>query len=302
MNVVKLEQGTESWRAWRATRRMASESAALLGLSPWNPKTPLQLYEVKTNSKVVPQTPAMLHGIVNEGRAREHYEWDHDCVMPACVVEDAEGEYGASLDGRREDGRRILEIKSPVAGSRSDLWAEAFIKRVPTHYEAQVQHQIMVSGAEVCDFLVYAADIDSCRLVSIEPDPATQLAIRFAWDQFWPCYESRTPPEPVEGDFVERFDARWLALEAEYLLAKAVLRGAEAGEEKLRAELLRLAGDQSCRGEALRVTRYWARGNVDYAKIPELKGVDTEPFRKKGSYRNRITVEGNNHTDQGGQS
>lgn len=301
MRTVKVEQGSNEWHAWRATRRMASESPALLGLSPWSPRTPLQLFEVKSGLTVIEQTPAMLHGIVHESRAREQYEWDHDCLMPACVVEDGDGEYGASLDGRREDGRRILEVKCPVQGSRSDLWAEAFIKRVPTHYEAQVQHQIMLSGAEACDFLVYAADIDSYQLVSIEPDPATQLAIRFAWDAFWPFYSSRTPPEPIEGDYIERFDAEWLALEAEYLLAEAVLKGAEGAEKKLRAKLLALAGDQSCRGEALRVTRYWAKGSVDYGRVPALKGLDLEGFRKRGGYRNRITVEGNNHSDQGGQ-
>ena len=31
--------------------------------------------------------------------------------------------------------------------------------------------------------------------------------------------------------------------------------------------------------------RDWARGNVDYGKIPDLKRVDCEPYRKKGGYR-----------------
>lgn len=62
----------------------------------------------------------------------------------------------------------------------------------------------------------------------------------------------------------------------------------------MRKALLALTGDSSCRGEALKVTRYWAKGNVDYGKVPALKGVDCDPYRKKGGYRFRIgEVNGN---------
>lgn len=289
MTIIELEQGTPEWLAWRARRRMASESPALCGVSPWAPKTPLQLWELKTGLTTIDQTPAMLHGIVHEGRARELYEWDHECRMDACLVED-EDQYGASLDGFSPGDRRIIEIKCPMKGAASDLWLGMLHAKpvIPEHYRVQVQHQLMVSGAEVCDFVVYDAELDSYRTAEIAPDPGRQLSIRFAWDAFWPFYESRMPPEAIEGDYVERFDGEWLELEAEYLLAKSRLRGAEAAEVEIRERLLALTGESSCRGEALRVTRYWARGNVDYAQIPILKGVDTEPYRKKGGYRFRI--------------
>jgi len=287
MNILDLEQGSDAWHAWRATRRMASESSALLRLSPWAPRTPLQLFEVKSGLTHIEQNPAMLHGIVNEGRARELYERCGEMMIPHCIERDG---YGASLDGISEDGRHILEIKCPVKGSASNLWKAGGAKpAIPEHYRAQVQHQLMVSGAESCEFLIYAADIYIFKRQTIRPDIEMQSRVRGAWDQFWPFYSSGTPPEPIEGDFVERFDAEWIALEAKYLLAKAMLKGAEAAEEKLRKELFGLAGDASCRGEVLRVTRYWSRGAVDYAKIPAFKGIDTEPYRKKGGYRNRIS-------------
>lgn len=53
MNIINLEQGSEEWLAWRATRRMASEFPVLLGLSLWPPKTPLQLFEIKTGLKTI---------------------------------------------------------------------------------------------------------------------------------------------------------------------------------------------------------------------------------------------------------
>ena len=108
----------------------------------------------------------------------------------------------------------------PVKGSASDLWKAG---EIPEHYHAQVQHQLMVSGAEACDFLVYAADIDKHKSIKVLPDPGRQLSIRFAWDAFWPLYASRTPPEPIEGDFVERFDPEWLSIEGRYLAARGSL-------------------------------------------------------------------------------
>lgn len=57
MNSIDIEQGTQAWKEWRKGVRMASESPALLGLSPCAPKTPLHLFEVK--SGLIEQTPAI---------------------------------------------------------------------------------------------------------------------------------------------------------------------------------------------------------------------------------------------------
>ena len=55
--VLKLVQGSDEWLAYRTTMRNASESAAVLGISPW--VTPYQLWLSKTG-RSVPQTNAAM--------------------------------------------------------------------------------------------------------------------------------------------------------------------------------------------------------------------------------------------------
>ena len=58
--ILKLVQGSGEWHAHRRTARNASESAAVLGVSPW--QSPYQLWLVKTGRVVPEVTPAMQHG------------------------------------------------------------------------------------------------------------------------------------------------------------------------------------------------------------------------------------------------
>jgi putative phage-type endonuclease len=191
--IVDLEQGTPAWEAWRATRRMASESSALLKCSPWPPRTPYELFEVKTGRRKVRVTPAMSRGVELEATARALYEITRSDLMVPYVV-DGDGGYAASLDGLSFDGARILEIKVPFKGTASDLWARAARGQVPMHYMAQVQHQLLVTGADLCDFAVYAGDAHQLTIIEVMPDLGMQARIRAAWDAFWPDYAAGRAP------------------------------------------------------------------------------------------------------------
>jgi putative phage-type endonuclease len=73
MNIVKLIQGSLEWHEHRKRHRNASQTPAVLGLSPW--MTPFQLWEIKTGRAPQPEvTAAMAHGTKLEPMAREAYE------------------------------------------------------------------------------------------------------------------------------------------------------------------------------------------------------------------------------------
>src|SRR5437016_1950447 len=110
--ILKLVQGTPDWHTHRASHRNASETPAVLGVSPW--VTPYQLWLERTGRTKSEVNAAMMHGTQLEPAAREAYErLTGNVIQPLVMVE---GEYSASLDGITLDGGLILEIKCPFKG------------------------------------------------------------------------------------------------------------------------------------------------------------------------------------------
>ena len=151
MNIVQLTQGSQEWLDYRRTMRNASETAAVLGESPW--LTPYQLWLLKTGRSVTKATVAMQHGTDLEPAARAAYEAQTGNIMQPLVLQD--GLYSASLDGMTLEGDLILEVKCPYKGRESSLWKEAAAGQVPVYYRLQVQHQLMVSGADQAHVWVF---------------------------------------------------------------------------------------------------------------------------------------------------
>ena len=141
--IVQLVQGSEAWHAHRRGLRNASETPAVLGLSPW--VTPYQLWLLKTGRAEQAVNSAMQRGTALEPLARHAYEVETGLVMQPLVLQD--GLYSASLDGMTLDGDLIVEFKVPYKGQASALWQAVEAGDVPAHYAAQIQHQLMVSGA-----------------------------------------------------------------------------------------------------------------------------------------------------------
>lgn len=179
--LIKLVQGTSEWHAHRARYRNASETAAVMGVSPW--QTPYQLWALRTGRSRQEVTPAMARGTALEPQARQAYEELTGQVMQPLVL--VEGDYSASLDGMTFDGQMILEIKCPMKGRESSLWKAVAEEKVPEHYGWQIEHQLMVSGAAMAHLYVF--DGKEGLLLEILPQPERWVAIQVAWDGFMRC-------------------------------------------------------------------------------------------------------------------
>ena len=107
---LRLVQGTPEWLEHRRKYRNASETPAVMGVSPW--QTPYGLWLEKTGRQQRPVTPAMRRGRELEVAARAAYETLTGLVTEPLVL--VEGEYSASLDGITLEGDLILEIKAPM--------------------------------------------------------------------------------------------------------------------------------------------------------------------------------------------
>jgi putative phage-type endonuclease len=182
--IVQLKQGSQEWLAYRQKMFNASETAAVLGVSPW--MTPYQLWLSKTGRTVTKATAAMQHGTHMEPAARAAYELQTGHVIQPLVLQD--GRYSASLDGMNLDGNLIVEIKVPYKGQASRLWQDAVVGTVPEYYRLQVLHQLMVSGAALAHFWVF--DGNQSLLISIERDEAAMEAISRGWEGFQPYLDT----------------------------------------------------------------------------------------------------------------
>lgn len=281
--VVRLVQGSPEWHAHRQHHRNASETPAVLGLSPY--LTPYKLWQVRTGQAAVPVTAAMAHGTATEPEARAMYETRTGLVMQPLVLVD--GEYSASLDGMTLDGRLIVEIKAPKS-AESALLKEARAGRVPVHVYWQIQHQLMVSGAELAHLYVY--DGKTGVLLEQPAEPDSWATIRSGWDEFLEHVRSGTPPPLGEHDTVVRDDAAWAQAAEAYLRAKREADALTEAAETARQALVALAVHSSEQGCGVAVSRYWKTGPVDYKRVPALAGLDLEPYRSKPREEVRVTV------------
>lgn len=282
--VVQLTQGSQEWLDYRRTMRNASETAAVLGVSPWC--TPYQLWLLKTGRADTQPNAAMQRGTDLEPLARAAYETDTGIIMQPLVLQD--GLYSASLDGMTLEGDLIVEIKCPFKGQESVLWREVQAGHVPNHYAAQVQHQLMVSGASLAHLYVF--DGTQGLLRPIEPIDHAFERIREGWDAFQVYLDTDTPPPLTDADTVIRDDAEWVAAASGFAQAKQAADLADAALTQAREALMALARHPKEQGAGVAVTRFWKAGAVNYKAIPELKSVNLEAYRGKLREEVRVTT------------
>lgn len=282
--IIQLKQGSQAWLDYRRTMRNATETAAVLGESPWTSQ--YQLWLQKTGRSVVAVTAAMQHGTDMEPLARSAYEAQSGNIMQPLVLQD--GAYSASLDGMNLEGDLILEVKCPYKGRDSALWKEVAAGHVPGHYWLQVQHQLLVAGAALADFWVF--DGQQGLLLPVERDETAMERIKHGWDVFQTYLDADTPPPLTDADTVIREDGAWSMAARALSEAKAAADSADALLAQAREALVALALHPRETGAGVSVTRFWKAGAVAYAKVPELQGLDLSAYRGKSREEVRIVV------------
>jgi len=282
--ILKLVQGTAEWHEHRAKSRNASETAVVLAVSPW--QTPYGLWLLKTGRAEQKVTPAMRRGTGLEPAARAAYEAHTGNLMEPLVL--AEGEYSASLDGITLAGDVILEVKCPYKGQSSELWQSVAAGEVPEYYGWQIEHQLMVASAKLAHLWVF--DGKQGLLFEVAARPGRWPEIHAAWDKFVQFLRTDTPPPLCERDTRDRSDAKWKAAAEAYLRAKQEAEHSAAAAEQAKAALVALASHPSESGAGVSVAQFWKKGAVDYKQVPQLKGVDLEPYRKESRMEVRVTA------------
>ena len=194
ISLSEFSQNSPEWYEWRKKGIGGSDVPAVLGICPW--KTPYDIWLSKTNRAREYSNSATRHGHETEGKARARYELIamEDMRRDICAVHPKYEVCRVSLDGIRDDGRLILEIKCPKSRITID---EALLCKVPDHYTAQIQYQLAVTGADECHFFVYHEDSDEHALVSVTPDIEYQGRLIAIVLDFWAKHVLTDSPPPL---------------------------------------------------------------------------------------------------------
>ena len=144
---------------------------------------------------------------------------------------------------------------------------------------AQVQQQLLVSGAERCLFCVSDGTAATLAIAEIRPAPEWFVRILGGWKQF-------------TADLAACEDTAFLEAAAEWRAIKTQQTAIDAAEKAARQRLEAIgeaSGRKTLTGGGITLSCTERKGNVDYSKIPELQGVDLERYRKAGSTYWKIT-------------
>lgn len=269
---VQLEQGSQEWLEFRRGYAMASETPAILDISPYQRRHDIRRVKAGGSGQFV--NAAMRKGTELEPVVRALYSERFEPMRPAVFYN---GDFAASLDGINVAQDGLFECKVPSTGWASDRGAAALKGDLLPHDYAQVQHQLMVTEAEWCDFCVYDEKERDFKLVRVTPDADYWQRIRAGWEGFWTEVEERT-----DDEWQMRVDA--------YLHAKRVAESAGTNLAVAEADLKKLLIGKSNEGCGVRVQRISVSGSTDWKAVQTalLKGVDLTPYKRKDGVQVRI--------------
>ena len=273
--IERLNQNTPEWHRWRMQGIGASDAPVIMGETAF--KTARTLWSIKTGRMQERSAgPAARRGRELERSARRAYERKTGIqVEPLCLVHGEFEWMRASLDGLSFDGSTLVEIKCPL-NLRDRTSAQQ--GRIPSQYYAQLQHQLEVSGAERAHY--WSFNGSDGVLLDVQPDREYAKRLVEAEAAFWKLVRENRWPELANEELDLSADSKWRSVALRYREARLRLENASSEEHRLRATLSSMATARRTYGGGVEVLKSSRKGVVDYSAVPELRGVDLEPYRK----------------------
>jgi putative phage-type endonuclease len=271
---LDLVQGTPEWLNARYDYVTGSQTPVILNLSRY--QTPLELFEEKILRQelrsVAGKEIIFGRGHSAEKKAREYLKEKGLCYEPVVMVSHRYPDLLVSLDGLTSDGKRMFECKFVGTAVLEKIRQG----EIPPDHRCQIQAGLLVSGAEVCDYFATDSEGDS-HWIEIFPEPQYQADIAEAAKRFMDCVRTGTPPEAGERDFIAVEDERFKSLEA----LKAEMDRIEALYCDLKDELVKAYREKRrVQCGLVQIVTSIRKGNIDYQKVPSLRGIDLEKYRK----------------------
>ena len=290
MRKYNLEQGSQEWLDLRKTKIGASDAPILMGESPYK-RTPLMLWKEKVGLSQPPQaTPAMNRGNALEAEARKLLKERFNLeVFPAVATHDSRDYMLASYDGLSSDDKVAVEIKCV----KKEFHEIAIAGEIPQGFYAQLQHQWYVGTGSIEEMFYVSYSPNSEKDLIILPvirDEAYIKRMLLAEQKFWDCFINLIPPEAVHDDYTSRSDEDWCRTASNVMVFAGKMKQYKELYEQEKKRLIELSQGANTVGGGVRLTRYTSRGRVNYAKLPQLIGVNLDEYRTKDQESYRISA------------
>ena len=270
--MIDIKQGSDEWLSLRDKYiKTASRTPIVMGLSPFSNKEKLAK-EIKFGIKPY-MSEAMMRGVDLEDTVRKKAnDILDDIFVPKVGVNDG---YLASLDGINFDGDTIIEIKVS-----KDTFDEVSKGKIPKHYEAQIQHQLMVFDSVKKAFLIaYDHEKEEVALSEpIYPDKEFKPKIEPLWDDFITFMSEYE----LKEEYIKRDDLEFEMVAKRYIEIISDIKRLLKEKQEYQQILLELSGGNKTKGFG--VTIYpTVRKSVDYKQIVEDFKVDTSKYTKEST-------------------
>lgn len=200
MKIISVKQNTKEWREWRGKGLGASDVPSVMGDSPWTSTFELWLQKTGVMERSAPneyQLAAMRRGTELEPKVRKMFEKKMKVEFLAVSAEhDIHAFMRVSFDGYHKDSNTILEIKCP---NKIDH-AFAVSGKVPAKYIAQVQQQLLISGASMCYYVSWDGKSKDLAIVEVLPDLEYHKQLEAECIDFWTRVQNMILPEVKPKD------------------------------------------------------------------------------------------------------
>lgn len=289
-----MQQNTQEWLEFRKGKITASKIPVIMGKSPY--QTALELYEEEIGqTSPKDATFHMREGNRIEDEARSYFKQVmHITLTPQTLVHPENPLFMASLDGIDDCGSVICEIKR----NNVDRHDKTRIGEIEEFHQLQMQWQMYI--AREIQRSRGESLLTECFYLSVGKDDTNIL--RLAYDQtivekmvdagnsFLRCLETRTPPAFSGGDYLNVFDSDIDRLIEDYKYHTECAKAWTVKAEDYKKLIISKLDGRNAKGSSWKLSKFQTKGSIAYDKIPELKNVDLEAYRKAASISYRITI------------
>ena len=282
-----IEQRTPAWYHQRKGRVTGSNVGAILGVDPW--RSPEDVLRAMVRSYHGAESEfsgniATEYGNRMEADAVEQFKLESGLDVEEVGFFSYEDWAGASPDGKCSDGNG-LEVKCPFGKRKGGNFKS--LDEQP-HYYSQMQFEMLCAGFPAVWFYQWSPHNSKLELVEKDQNWLDENLPKLR--QFYSFYLSELDnPEHLSPKRVTVNTQETKRLLDEYDQLKESMDNAKERRDEVQAELVKACGERDADAWGRKITLCERKGNVQYSKVPELKGVDLEPYRGKDSSYWKVT-------------